>query len=90
MTEPAAQFAGQHIGDGVYARWDGFHIWLETLYENDTRHVIALEPDGISGLVRYISELRKRFPTAPVPAWETLRASVKREDLRSDLPKHPT
>jgi hypothetical protein len=86
MSETGA--AARYIGDGVYVRFDGFHVWLETTRENDERHVIALEPETIGSLVQYISEIRKRFPTLPVPVWEALRRSVKREELRTDLPRH--
>lgn len=78
---------GQYIGDGVYARFDGYSVWLETVREENVMHVIALEPEVINGLVEYISNLRKRFPSTPVPVWETLRRSVKREELRNDLPR---
>lgn len=77
-----------YIGDGVHVWFDGFNLWLETVRENDERHLIALEPETINGLVQYISELRKRFAASPVPAWEVLRRSVRREELRNDLPKH--
>jgi hypothetical protein len=89
MSEPADRPAGSYIGDGVYARFDGWHVWLETWRETDDRHVIALEPEVITSLVEFVSNLRKRFPMQSVPVWEALWRSVKREELRTDLPRQP-
>ena len=74
-----------HVGGDIWARFDGHNVWLESAYGEDTGRLIALEPETLNGLVEYISSLRKRFQAGPVPVWETLRRSVKREELRMDL-----
>lgn len=43
-------FDRQHIGDGVYASHDGYHVWLRLSLED---RGIALEPPVIDGLVTY-------------------------------------
>ena len=48
-----------YLGDGVYAWFDGFHIWLSTTpggYSNDT---IALEPAVWAALVKYAASLKE-------------------------------
>jgi hypothetical protein len=38
-----------YLGDGVYAYFDGFQIWLETLEGNR----IAIEPSVMEALAKY-------------------------------------
>jgi|APGre2960657404_1045060.scaffolds.fasta_scaffold29669_3 hypothetical protein len=45
-----------YLGDGVYASYDGFQIWLAV---NDRdNNVVALEPMTFGALVRYVESLR--------------------------------
>ena len=49
--ERAERTHHEHLGDGVYASWDGYQIWLAA---NDHRNpVIALEPAVMRALVDY-------------------------------------
>ena len=42
----------QYLGDGVYASYDGYHIWLKT--QRDGRwESIALEPEVFQSLFHY-------------------------------------
>jgi hypothetical protein len=41
-----------YLGDGLYARFDGFSIWLRAPRKNGD-HVIALEPGILSALIAY-------------------------------------
>lgn len=46
-----------YLGDGVYARFDGYQIWLAANHHlND---VIALEPDVMKALIRYANQYMK-------------------------------
>ncbi len=46
-----------YLGDGVYASFDGYHIWLAV---NDHRNiVVALEPDVFDNLIKYRAALIK-------------------------------
>lgn len=45
-----------YLGDGVYAEFDGFAVWLSTPRE-DGEHRIALEPDVYDALAAYIKRL---------------------------------
>lgn len=45
----------RYIGDGVYAHFDGYQIWLTTL--EGMR--IALEPEVYAALVTYHGDLEK-------------------------------
>lgn len=44
-----------YLGDSVYARFDGYHIILETIngFPDDPSNSIALEPDVIRKLLDY-------------------------------------
>lgn len=58
----------RHLGDGVYASFDGYHIWLAV---NDHRHkVVALEPAVLAALVQYNDDLQKRIKEAMAPKEE--------------------
>jgi len=47
----------QYLGDGVYASYDGYHIWLAV---NDHRNVVvALEPQVLEALIRYANSVRE-------------------------------
>jgi hypothetical protein len=45
----------EYLGDGVYASFDGYHLWLTTgsHEERDASNRIALEPSVYAALVRY-------------------------------------
>ena len=47
----------RYLGDGVYASFDGYQIWLAV--NNDCNKVIALEPAVIENLLQYIESLKK-------------------------------
>lgn len=42
----------RYLGDGVYASFDGYHIWLH-LGAHDNPKLIALEPDVFRSLQGY-------------------------------------
>jgi hypothetical protein len=47
-----------YLGDGVYCRFDGYHIWLWTsngLRDSDS---IALEPHVLDSLVHYAARMK--------------------------------
>lgn len=45
-----------YIGDGVYASFDGYQIWLAV--NHHTNVVVALEPAVFDALVAYSNKLR--------------------------------
>jgi hypothetical protein len=50
-----------YLGDGVYASFDGFQIWLAV--GNHESRVVALEPSVMQALIQYnerIEVLRKQ------------------------------
>ena len=47
-----------YIGDGVYASYDGFQIWLRTEREGGD-HEIALEPEVFASLTKYVGQTWK-------------------------------
>ena len=48
----------RYLGDGVYASFDGYQIWLA---EGDHRNkVIALEPDVLQALVKYNEDINEK------------------------------
>lgn len=46
----------RYIGDGVYASFDGYHIILD-LRAQDITTRIALEPEVLTGLMRYRADV---------------------------------
>lgn len=46
----------RYLGDGVYASWDGFQIWLTT----QTGDKIALEPEVFQELIKFNEDLQKQ------------------------------
>jgi hypothetical protein len=52
----------QYLGDGVYAAFDGFSIWLTTP-RADGVHRIALEPSVFKALVDYARRIQERRST---------------------------
>lgn len=50
-----------HLGDGVYASFDGYHVWLAV---NDHRNrVVALEPSVLDALFAYVKALNEHLET---------------------------
>lgn len=47
-----------YLGDGVYASFDGYQVWLRTGEDHDNR--IALEPEVLGALEAYVARLRNR------------------------------
>ncbi len=50
----------EYLGDGVYAVFDGWHIWLRLSSHDNTEGQIALEPGVYAALVRYHDGLAER------------------------------
>lgn len=45
-----------YLGDGLYASFDGWHIWLRAPRE-DGDHKVALEPATFAALLRFVDGL---------------------------------
>jgi sialic acid synthase SpsE len=48
----------RYLGDGLYAEYDGWHIWLKADRDGMT-HSVALEPPVWNALVAYVDDLKK-------------------------------
>lgn len=61
----------EYLGDGVYASFDGYHIWLDLRGQDNTTR-IALEPQVLKALVQFrdrIEEvMREACPLTMPPA----------------------
>jgi hypothetical protein len=57
-----------YLGDGLYASFDGFTIWLRAPREGGD-HIVALESLVYAELVRFVADLRAA-PRAIPPAAE--------------------
>ena len=54
MTMPHKRI---YIGDGVYAEFDGYQVWVHTMSGDTKMESIALPNDGtFTSLVRYASQ----------------------------------
>jgi hypothetical protein len=55
----------RYLGDGVYATFDGWYIWLKTERDDGgatVTHRIALDPSGFEALLEYQRDLaRERY-----------------------------
>lgn len=60
MVELEKIIEDTHLGDGVYASFDGFHVWLD-LRAQDPSIRIALEPPVLRALDHYRDALRQRI-----------------------------
>lgn len=45
----------EYVGDGVYASFDGYHIWLDTS-ASACQNQIALEPEVFQSLLRWMEK----------------------------------
>lgn len=50
----------EYLGDGVYASYDGYHIWLDTRAQEPVNR-IALEPQVVVAFDRYREALERRL-----------------------------
>jgi hypothetical protein len=62
---PRPVYPKAYLGDGVYATFDGYHLWLAVNEENN--NVVALEPQVLEALNDYVKEL-KVFCAANFPS----------------------
>ena len=49
----------KYIGDGVYASFDGYQIWLSINDHNNK--VVALEPEVMEQLIEYYNSLKDKY-----------------------------
>ena len=47
-----------YLGDGLYASYDGFAVWLRAPREGGD-HQVALEPDVMAAFVRYLMAIER-------------------------------
>jgi hypothetical protein len=53
-----------YLGDGVYASYDGYTIWLDLRGQDDSTR-IALEPPVVAALEQYIARVRGLLSAVP-------------------------
>lgn len=46
-----------HIGDGVYAEFDGYQVWLEVHNEPGKPERIAIEPSTFHNLLQFVGPI---------------------------------
>lgn len=66
MTNEPKTVRDEYLGDGVYASFDGYHVWLD-LRAQDPSIRIALEPPVITALMRYVHHIDQTLKSADVP-----------------------
>jgi len=49
-----------YLGDGVYAIFDGFGIWLHTNHHEHPTDRVYLEPQVLQGLLAFDKEVRTK------------------------------
>ena len=53
----------RYLGDGVYASFDGYHLWLDLRAQDSTTR-IALEPKVLDALLQYRNDIVKAITVA--------------------------
>lgn len=48
----------EYLGDGVYASFDGYQIWLR-VHDHRARPCVALEPPVMEALMRYYTRIKE-------------------------------
>ena len=61
FTQDPGNIKDEYLGDGVYASYDGYHIWLD-LRAQDSTTKIALEGIVINNLLDYIKLVTRENP----------------------------
>lgn len=58
-----------YLGDSVYAEWDGYHVVLTTEngFPTDPSNRIALDPDVLAALQRYVARVKAEGTKEPGP-----------------------
>jgi hypothetical protein len=51
-------YANTYLGDGVYASYDGYQIWLAVNHHEN--NVVALEPEVFANLCKYVEMLKEK------------------------------
>lgn len=86
----------RYLGDGVYASFDGFQIWLAA--NHHTNKVIAIEPEVLGTLVEYAAEIAEAQRKERERAADLLRSkespttigeyrALERRDMDPDEPE---
>jgi hypothetical protein len=52
----------KYLGDGVYASYDGYYIWLAA--DDHDNKVIALEPETYHALLKYVEFVNRQISMA--------------------------
>jgi hypothetical protein len=60
--EPAPRTHQEYLGDGLYAEFDGYQIWLFTHDGYARKHEVALEPQVLTNFLAYIERLKEVKP----------------------------
>ncbi len=50
----------KYIGDGVYAFWDGWQMWITANHDPDPLHRVALEPAVMIELADFYRKCREK------------------------------
>ena len=64
----------RHLGDGVYASFDGYQINLAVNHHNN--HVVSLDPEVFGALLKFSDEIKEAF------------AQVTTSDVTEELPQN--
>ncbi len=54
------QWKSEYLGDGLYAAFDGYQIWVMSSNGIEVLDEVAFEPSTLSALLRYADKFYKR------------------------------
>lgn len=47
-----------YLGDGLYAAYDGFYVWLRAPRENGD-HIVGMDPSVLDNFERFVQAMRQ-------------------------------
>jgi len=66
MSRTEKLIEDRYIGDGVYASYDGYHVWLDTRAQEPVNR-IGLEPAVLAQLEQFRRDIQTAIEEAQAP-----------------------
>jgi len=60
MADDLVKHKSIYLGDGVYASFDGYYVWLAVNDHNNK--AVALGPDVYANLARFVENIPNMYP----------------------------
>ena len=87
MAEGQKIIEDRYLGDGVYASYDGYHVWLDLRDQKLPGKElvrIALDDKAFSALLTFVADLSERLADAAVKRIEQAKRIAKSKEPSHD------